>query len=144
MATRQYSHRKSQIPSSLAEFFNPARASRLGGADRLLCARLAPARDSGRAARAPPRDENRYRVRRAQATHTFVVMSARLLVAVALVACTASAIKHKLETQQKKPAMTREDDLVLIDRAAINQIGKSKLVYHLILAGCSGAPGPHC
>ena len=88
--------------------------------------------------------QSTYSVRRAQATYTFVVMSARLLVAVALVACTASAIKHKLETQQKKPAMTREDDLVLIDRAAINQIGKSKLVYHLILAGCSGAPGPHC
>ena len=61
----------------------------------------------------------------------------------AIVACTASAIKHKLETQQKKPAMTREEELCLIDRAAINQIGKSKLVYYLILAG-SGAPGPHC
>ena len=73
---------------------------------------------------------------------TATMTSARLLVAVALVACTASAIKHKLETQQKKPAMTREEDL--IDRAAIAQIGKSKLVYHLILAGCSGAPGPHC
>ena len=69
-------------------------------------------------------------------------MSARLLVAVALVACTASAIKHKLE-RQEKPATTREDELVLIDRAAIAQIGKSKLVYYLILAG-SGAPGPHC
>ena len=61
----------------------------------------------------------------------------------AIVACTASAIKHKLETQPKKPAMTREEELVLIDRAVINQIGKSKLVYYLILSG-SGAPGPHC
>ena len=86
--------------------------------------------------------QSTYRGRRAQATYTFAVMSARLLVAVALVACTASAIKHKLETQQKKPAVTREEEL--IDRDVINQIGKSKLVYHLILAGCSGAPGPHC
>ena len=71
--------------------------------------------------------------------------SARLLVAMAIVACTASAIKHKLETQQEKaPARAaRREELCLIDRAAIAQIGKSKLVYYLILAG-SGAPGPHC
>ena len=74
--------------------------------------------------------------------------SARLLVAMAIVACTASAIKHKLETQQEKAAAParrelRRDELCLIDRAAIAQIGKSKLVYYLILAG-SGAPGPHC
>ena len=66
----------------------------------------------------------------------------RLLVAVAIVAYTASAIKHKLERQQEKVPARREE-LCLIDRAAINQIGKSKLVYYLILAG-SGAPGPHC
>ena len=68
----------------------------------------------------------------------------RLLVAVALVAYTASAIKHKLEIHQEKAATsptTREEEL--IDRDAIAQIGKSKLVYYLILAG-SGAPGPHC
>ena len=71
--------------------------------------------------------------------------SARLLVAMAIVAYTASAIKHKLEIQQEKAATsptTREEEL--IDRDVINQIGKSKLVYHLILAGCSGAPGPYC
>ena len=66
----------------------------------------------------------------------------------AIVAYTASAIKHKLETQQEKaaaPARRRGEELsdCLIDRAAIAQIGKSKLVYYLILAG-SGAPGPHC
>ena len=71
--------------------------------------------------------------------------SARLLVAVAIAAYTASAIKQKLETQQAKTAAParREESLCLIDRAAIAQIGKSKLVYYLILAG-SGAPGPHC
>ncbi len=74
--------------------------------------------------------------------------SARLLVAMAIVAVTANAIKHKLETQQEKAAAparrdSPREDLCLIDRAAINQIGKSKLVYYLILAG-SGAPGPHC
>ena len=71
--------------------------------------------------------------------------SARLLVAMAVVAYTASAIKHKLETQQEKTAAParREEPLCLIDRSAIDQIGKSKLVYYLILAG-SGAPGPHC
>ena len=69
-------------------------------------------------------------------------MSARLLVAMAIVAYTASAIKHKLETQQEKGAPARrEEEEPLIDRAAIAQIGKSKLVYYLILAG-SGAPGP--
>ena len=73
----------------------------------------------------------------------------RLLVAVAIVAYTASAIKHKLETQQETAAAPRrrdsprEDHLCLIDRSAIAQIGKSKLVYYLILSG-SGAPGPHC
>ena len=63
----------------------------------------------------------------------------------AIVACTASAIKHKLETQQETAAAPArpEEPLCLIDRAAIDQIGKSKLVYYLILAG-SGAPGPHC
>ena len=68
----------------------------------------------------------------------------------ALVAYTASAIKHKMETQQEKAAApatraARREELSdgLIDRAVINQIGKSKLVYYLILAG-SGAPGPHC
>ena len=71
-------------------------------------------------------------------------MSARLLVAMAIVAYTASAIKHKLGTQQEKAAAaTRREELCLIDRSAIDQIGKSKLVYYLILAG-SGAPGPHC
>jgi hypothetical protein len=71
-------------------------------------------------------------------------MSARLLVAMAIVAYTASAIKHKMETQQKTAAPARrEETLCLIDRDAIAQIGKSKLVYYLILAG-SGAPGPHC
>ena len=72
--------------------------------------------------------------------------SARLLVAMAIVACTASAIKHKLERQQEKAAAAarRRGEEVLIDRSAIDLIGKSKLVYHLILAGCSGAPGPHC
>ena len=72
--------------------------------------------------------------------------SARLLVAMAIVACTASAIKHKLETQQETaaaPARRAREELCLIDRSAIDQIGKSKLVYYLILAG-SGAPGPHC
>ncbi len=70
--------------------------------------------------------------------------SARLLVAMAIVACAANAIKHKLETQQKAAAPARRDEaLCLIDRSAIDQIGKSKLVYYLILAG-SGAPGPHC
>ena len=72
--------------------------------------------------------------------------SARLLVAMAIVAYTASAIKHKLETQQETaaaPARRTREELCLIDRAAIDQIGKSKLVYYLILAG-SGAPGPHC
>ena len=74
--------------------------------------------------------------------------SARLLVAVAIVACTASAIKHKLGTQQETAAAParrelRREDLCLIDRSAIDQIGKSKLVYYLILSG-SGAPGPHC
>ena len=62
----------------------------------------------------------------------------------AIVAYTASAIKHKLEIQQEKAATsptTREEEL--IDRDVIAQIGKSKLVYYLILAG-SGAPGPHC
>ena len=68
----------------------------------------------------------------------------RLLVAVAIVAYTASAIKHKLETQQGNTAApARREPLCLIDRSAIDQIGKSKLVYYLILAG-SGAPGPHC
>ena len=68
----------------------------------------------------------------------------RLLVAVAIAAYTASAIKQKLETQQKAAAPARRDEaLCLIDRSAIDQIGKSKLVYYLILAG-SGAPGPHC
>ena len=64
----------------------------------------------------------------------------------AIVAVTANAIKHKLETQQEKAAAAarRRGEEVLIDRSAIDQIGKSKLVYHLILAGCSGAPGPHC
>ena len=66
----------------------------------------------------------------------------------AVVAYTASAIKHKLETQQEKAAApatraARREDLCLIDRDVIAQIGKSKLVYYLILAG-SGAPGPHC
>ena len=68
----------------------------------------------------------------------------------AIVACTASAIKHKLETQQETAAApatraARREELsdCLIDRSAIDQIGKSKLVYYLILAG-SGAPGPHC
>ena len=76
--------------------------------------------------------------------------SARLLVAMAIAAYTASAIKHKLETQhcQEKTAApatraARREDLCLIDRDVIAQIGKSKLVYYLILAG-SGAPGPHC
>ena len=72
--------------------------------------------------------------------------SARLLVAMAIVAYTASAIKHKLETQQETaaaPARRAREDLCLIDRSAIDQIGKSKLVYYLILSG-SGAPGPHC
>ena len=74
--------------------------------------------------------------------------SARLLVAMAIVAYTASAIKHTLETQQEKgggarEAPARSEELCLIDRSAIDQIGKSKLVYYLILAG-SGAPGPHC
>ncbi len=70
--------------------------------------------------------------------------SARLLVAMAIVAYTASAIKHKLETQQETAAApARREELCLIDRSAIDQIGKSKLVYYLILAG-SGAPGPHC
>ena len=68
----------------------------------------------------------------------------RLLVAVAIVAYTASAIKHKLEKEQETAATpARRDPLCLIDRSAIDQIGKSKLVYYLILAG-SGAPGPHC
>ena len=70
--------------------------------------------------------------------------SARLLVAMAIVAYTASAIKHKLEKEQEKTvAPARREPLCLIDRSAIDQIGKSKLVYYLILAG-SGAPGPHC
>ena len=72
--------------------------------------------------------------------------SARLLVAMAIVAYTASAIKHKLETQQETaaaPARHARQELCLIDRAAIAQIGKSKLVYYVILSG-SGAPGPHC
>ena len=87
---------------------------------------------------------------RAQALHKRAsyskMSSARLLVAMAIVACTASAIKHKLERQQEKAAAAarRRGEEVLIDRSAIDQIGKSKLVYHLILAGCSGAPGPHC
>ena len=102
--------------------------------------------------RAPPR-RNRNRVTsasRAQALYKRAsyskMSSARLLVAMAIVACTASAIKHKLERQQEKAAAAarRRGEEVLIDRSAIDQIGKSKLVYHLILAGCSGAPGPHC
>ena len=58
--------------------------------------------------------------------------SARLLVAMAIVAYTASAIKHKLETQQEK-APARREELCLIDRAAIAQIGKSRLVYDILL-----------
>ena len=71
-------------------------------------------------------------------------MSARLLVAMAIVAYTASAIKHKLG-QEKTAAPARRElrEELLIDRSAIDQIGKSKLVYYLILSG-SGAPGPHC
>ena len=62
----------------------------------------------------------------------------------AIVAYTASAIKHKLETQQETAAAPerRAREELLIDRSAIDQIGKSKLVYQLILTGCSGAPGP--
>ena len=66
-------------------------------------------------------------------------MSARLLVAMAIVAYTASAIKHKLETQQEKYRLSRREARAimsgLIDRAAIAQIGKSKLVYYLIFFG---------
>ena len=58
--------------------------------------------------------------------------SARLLVAMAIVAYTASAIKHKLERQQEKVPARREE-LCLIDRAAIAQIGKSRLVYDILL-----------
>ena len=59
-------------------------------------------------------------------------MSARLLVAMAIVAYTASAIKHKFETQHEK-APARREELCLIDRAAIAQIGKSRLVYDILL-----------
>ena len=61
---------------------------------------------------------------------------------VAAAAATGASIKYKSGTQQGK-ATPEEEQLLLIDRAAIAQIGKSKLVYYLILAG-SGAPGPHC
>jgi hypothetical protein len=61
---------------------------------------------------------------------------------VAAAAATGVSIKYKSGTRQGK-ATPEEAQLLLIDRAAIAQIGKSKLVYYLILAG-SGAPGPHC